>query len=150
MKGSSRGSQGSNRSQLKTKKYVKNRYKIGDAAWYGSRSMENRGSGRIETKSQAKRNTVYSDAIQRTTKNQPLKGQDGSFKKEVRAKSQRAADVYGSKRKAMKNSYEKEVRDPTKLRGTRTKKNPGTTLPSGGGLTAKKRTSRPRKNKGLT
>ena len=72
-----------------------------------------------------------------------IKMQDGSkFKKEVRARSPQAITSYGSKKKAMKNSYEKTVRDPTKLKGTNTKK-----TASEGGL--KKRSSRPRKNKGL-
>jgi hypothetical protein len=76
-----------------------------------------------------------------------IKMQDGSkFKKEVRARSPQAVTAYGSKKKAMKNSYEKTVRDPTKLKGTNTKKTRADAAAKEGGL--KKRSSRPR-NKGL-
>ena len=137
-----RASQRSSGSNLKTKRYVKNKLMIGDATPYGTRKMDSGsfGARRIETNSQAATANMYLDYSGKAD----FRSQDGVFKKEIRARSPRATEIYGSKRKAMKNSYEKTVRDPTKTKGTNTKK----TASESGGLTSKRKSSRPR-NKGL-
>ena len=138
MKGSSRGSQSG--SNLKTKRYVKNKLQIGDSRPNIMTKPEGRSTQMRLTAGTA---AAANHLIDQTAPGQKeIKMQDGSkFKKEVRARSPQAVTAYGSKKKAMKNSYEKTVRDPTKLKGTNTKK-----TASEGGL--KKRSSRPR-NKGL-
>ena len=144
MKGSSRGSQsGSNR---KTKRYVKNKLQIGDSRPNIMTKPEGRSTQMRLTAGTA---AAANHLIDQTAPGQKeIKMQDGSkFKKEVRARSPQAITAYGSKKKAMKNSYEKTVRDPTKLKGTNTKKTRADAAAKEGGL--KKRSSRPRKNKGL-
>ena len=138
MKGSSRGSQAS--SGRKTKRYVKNKLQIGDSR---PNIMSKPDSRSTQMRLTAGTAAAANHLIDQTAPGlKEVKMQDGSrFKKEVRARSPQAISAYGTKRKAMKNSYEKEVRDPTKLKGTNTKKTEG-------GLTSKKRSSRPR-NKGL-
>jgi hypothetical protein len=139
-----RASQGSN---LKSKRYVKNKLQIGDSRPTMGIKPENRAVGsqyasynKVNKSNQGISN-FYADQS-----NKSVKLADGTkFKKEVRARSPRASQVYGNKSKAMKASYEKTVKDPTKTKGTNTKK----TASESGGLTSKKRSSRPR-NKGLS
>ena len=144
MKGSSRGSQGS--PAMKKKRYVKNKLQIGDSRPNMMTKPDARSTQmRLTAGTAAAANHLVNQTAPGLKK---VKMQDGSkFKKEVRARSPQAASVYGSKKKAMKNSYEKTVRDPTKLKGTNTKKTRADAAAKEGGL--KKRSSRPRKNKGL-
>ena len=130
MKGSSRGSQGS--PAMKKKRYVKNKLQIGDSRPNMMTKPDARSTQmRLTAGTAAAANHLVNQTAPGLKK---VKMQDGSkFKKEVRARSPQAASVYGSKKKAMKNSYEKVTNKPVKAKPKK----------ETGGLTSKKPKANP-------
>ena len=143
MKPSSRTSQSS--SGLKSKRYVKNQLQIGDARPDAMTKPDGRSSSvRLTSSSVGAANHLISqfpDAAK------SFRLQDGSsLKREIRTKNPRAAAIYGNPKKVKSNSYEKTVKDPTKTKGTNTKKTQAAA--AAGTRRGRTKINRP-KNKGL-
>ena len=119
---------------MKKKKYVKNKLQIGDSRPNIMTKPDGRDSQmRLTSGSVGRANNLVDQTAKGTKK---VRLQDGSkMKKEVRARSPRAASVYGSKKKAMKASYEKVTNKPVKPKAK--------PKVQSGGLTVKKPTAKP-------
>ena len=127
------------RSQGQSRRLVKNKLRIGDAKLTATVRNDQRAVGSQYAdynkinKSNVGLQNFYADALPKA-KRQPLV--DGTkFKKEIKAKGQRAAEVYGSRSKALANSYRRDKTTGEKIKPKKTER---------GGL----KTNKPR-NKGL-
>ena len=96
-------------SQSGGKRYVKNKLQIGDAKPNFGVKPEMRSVGSQHASyNKINSSNVGINNIYANQSNKAVKLTDGTkMKKEVRATSPRAAEVYGSKKKAMKKSYER-------------------------------------------
>ena len=130
---------GQKSSRTTSRKLVKNRLQIGDSKLTPTVKMENRavGSQYADYNKVNKSNVGYQNFVA-DSNNAALKRMPqvdgGKFKREVKAKGQRAAQVYGSRGKALAASFQRDKTTGEKIK---------TKLSEEGGLTDKRK-----KNKG--
>ena len=123
-----RSSSGSQSKGNRSRKLVKNRLQIGDSRLSISTHPGNRDTVPKITRSNVGMQNFYAD----NTSTPRLKQVDGgTFKKEIGAKKKRAADVYGSRNKALAASYRKDKTTGEKLKSKK--------VAAEGGLTSKKK-----------
>ena len=104
-----RGQRGSRK---QSRRLVKNKLRIGDSKLTTSVKLDNRGVGSQYASYNKinKSNVGYQNFLaSRLPAAKRLPQVDGSkFKQEIGAKKQRAADIYGSRKKALKVSYRRD------------------------------------------
>ena len=93
---------------VKRGRYVKNRLMIGDSRPNFMTKLDARGYGGSLNKAGATWGNFVMDQTSKGTKSFGLV--DGSeFKRDLRIRDPRAAEIYGSKKKARKKSYKKDI-----------------------------------------
>ena len=119
MKNSSRGSQSRSKS-----KRVKNRLMVGDSKLSYTTKPDNRDTVPKLTRSNVGPENFYADQVSSGKKKlQQVDG--GKFKRSIKVKSQRAAQVYGSKKKAMDAYYKQSGETRPKKKTAPAKKQTG-------------------------
>ena len=112
-----RSSSGSQSKKNRSRKLVKNRLQIGDSRLSISTHPGNRDTVPKITRSNVGMQNFYAD----NTSGSRMKQVDGgTFKKEIRPKSDRAKAVYGSRKKAMRKAYMSDGTGTNKKKKSRT------------------------------